>query len=183
MCSSDLLLPAIAGGLARQVDGQLLGYDYWDMDDRPFDANPARSPFFPQRHGTRVASVILAAAPAVRLIPYRYPRPDSGRLVDLITDAAKNGARIVNLAMASNRIEHWDGFRDGVAAHPDILFVVSAGDDNRDLDRRPVYPAAFKADNMLVITSADGFGDPAPGSNWGKGTRWPIDWPVSTRSW
>jgi subtilisin family serine protease len=90
--------------------------------------------------------------------------------VDLITDAAKNGARIVNLAMASNRIEHWDGFRDGVAAHPDILFVVSAGDDNRDLDRRPIYPAAFNIPNMLVIAAADGFGEPAPGSNWGKAT-------------
>ncbi|MFP6742997.1 MAG: S8 family serine peptidase [Alphaproteobacteria bacterium] len=166
----NYLLPAIAGGLARHGDGALVGYDYRDMDARPFDADPARSPFFPQRHGTRVASVILAAAPAVRLIPYRYPRPDSGRLVDLITDAAKNGARIVNLAMASNRIEHWDGFRDGVAAHPDILFVVSAGDDNRDLDRRPIYPAAFNIPNMLVIAAADGFGEPAPGSNWGKAT-------------
>ena len=72
----NYLLPTIAAGLARHGDGTLLGYDYWDMDDRPFDANPARSPFFPQRHGTRVASVILAEAPAVRLIPYRYPRPD-----------------------------------------------------------------------------------------------------------
>jgi subtilisin family serine protease len=166
----NYLLPAIAGGLARQVDGQLLGYDYWDMDDRPFDANPARSPFFPQRHGTRVASVILAEAPAVRLIPYLYPRPDPGRMADLIDHAAAHGPRIVNLAIGSNRAEHWDGFRAGVTAHPDILFVVSAGNDGRDLDRRPVYPAAFVFPNMLVIASADGFGEPAPGSNWGKGT-------------
>ena len=72
--------------------------------------------------------------------------------------------------MGSNRAEHWDGFRAGVTAHPDILFVVSAGNDGRDLDRRPVYPAAFVFPNMLVIASADGFGEPAPGSNWGKGT-------------
>ena len=166
----NYLLPAIANRLARHSDGALLGYDYWDMDDRPFDANPARSPFFPQRHGTRVASVILAEAPAVRLIPYRYPRPDPARMADLIDHAAGHGARIVNLAMGSNRAEHWDGFRAGVAAYPEILFVVSAGNDNRDIDRRPVYPAAFNLPNMLVITSADGFGEPAPGSNWGKAT-------------
>ena len=70
----------------------------------------------------------------------------------------------------SNRPEPWRAFARAMADNPDILFVVSAGNDGRDLDRRPVYPAAFKADNMLVITSADGFGDPAPGSNWGKGT-------------
>ena len=166
----NYLLPAINRRLARDGDGVLLGYDYWDMDDRPFDANPARSPFFPQRHGTRVASVILAEAPAVRLIPYRYPRPDLARLAALVADAASHGARIVNLAMGSNKPAPWRVFAKAMADNPEILFVVSAGNDGRDLDRRPVYPAAFHAENMLVISSADGFGDPAPGSNWGKGT-------------
>ena len=166
----NYLLAKINAGLARDGDGKLLGYDYWDMDDRPFDANPARSPFFPQRHGTRVASVILAEAPGLRLIPYRYPRPDLSRMAALVADAAAQGARIVNLAMGSNQPEPWRAFARAMADNPDILFVVSAGNDGRDLDRRPVYPAAVTANNMLVITSADGFGDPAPGSNWGKGT-------------
>ena len=166
----NYLLPEIASRLARDAAGKLLGYDYWDMDERPFDANPARSPFFPQRHGTRVASVILAEATAARLIPYRYPRPDLSRMAALVADIASHGARIVNLAMGSNKPGPWRAFADAMADHPEILFVVSAGNDNRDLDRHPVYPAAFKAGNMLVITSADGFGEPAPGSNWGKGT-------------
>ena len=166
----NYLLPAINDRLARNGDGGLLGYDYWDMDDRPFDADPARSPFLPQRHGTRVASVILAEAPETRLIPYRYPRPDLSRMAALVADAASHGAAIVNLAMGSNKPGPWQAFAEAMADNPDILFVVSAGNDDRNLDRRPVYPAAFKADNMLVITSADGFGEPAPGSNWGKGT-------------
>lgn len=166
----NYLLPEINRGLARDGDGGLIGYDYWDMDDRPFDADPARSPFFPRRHGTRVASVILAEAPAVRLIPYRYPRPDLSRMAALVAAAASHGARIVNLAMGSNKPAPWQAFAEAMADHPDILFVVSADNDGRNLDRRPVYPAAFKADNMLVISSADGFGDPATGSNWGKGT-------------
>lgn len=166
----NYLLPDINRRLARGGDGALLGYDYWDMDDRPFDADPARSMFFPQRHGTRVASVILAEAPAALLIPYRYPWPDLARLADLVGDAASHEARIVNLAMASNQPEPWRAFAEAMAAHPDMLFVVSAGDDGRDLDRRPVYPAAFEADNMLVIAAADGFGNPAVGSNWGKHT-------------
>ena len=166
----NYLLPDIAASLARDANGKALGFDYWDLDDRPFDAHPVRSPFFPARHGTRVASVILREGPPLRLIPYRYPRPDPARWADLIADAAANGARVVNMAMGSNRTTDWDAFRAGVAAHADILFVVSAGNDGRDIDRRPVYPAAFNLENMIVVTSADGFGAPAPGSNWGKRT-------------
>ena len=166
----NYLLPEINDRLARDGDGALIGYDYWDMDERPYDANPARSPFFPERHGTRVASVILSEAPNSRLLPYRYPRPDLSRMTALVADAASHGARIVNLAMGGNKPEPWQAFAVAMADHPEILFVVSAGNDGRDLDLRPVYPAAFRADNMLVITSADGFGEPAPGSNWGKGT-------------
>ena len=166
----NYLLPEIAARIARDESGRALGFDYWDLDERPFDANPSRSPFFPQRHGTRVASVILGEAPDVRLIPYRYPRSDPARWADLVADAAANGARVVNMAMGSNRAEDWGDFVAAVEAQADILFVVSAGNDDRNIDRRPVYPAAFNLDNMIVVTSADGFGQPAPGSNWGKGT-------------
>ncbi|MEE8122642.1 MAG: S8 family serine peptidase, partial [Alphaproteobacteria bacterium] len=166
----NYLLPEIAAGLARDKNGKALGFDYWDLDDRPFDANPARSPFFPQRHGTRVASVILREAPRVRLIPYRYPRPEPARWTDLVADAAAKGARVVNMAMGSNRAEDWGSFVAAAKAHPGLLFVVSAGNDGRDIDRRPVYPAAFDLENMIVVTSADALGAPAPGSNWGKRT-------------
>ncbi|MCH7888300.1 MAG: S8 family serine peptidase, partial [Proteobacteria bacterium] len=98
------------------------------------------------------------------------PRPDPARWADLVADAAAVGARVVNLAMGSNRAADWGAFVAAVKANPHILFVVSAGNDGRDIDRRPVYPAAFNLDNMIVVTSADGFGAPAPGSNWGKRT-------------
>jgi subtilisin family serine protease len=89
-------------------------------------------------------------------------------MTDLIADAAAKGARIVNLAMGSNDPGDWRAFEAAVRSHPGMLFVVSAGNDGRDIDRRPVYPAGFTLDNMIVVTSADGFGNPAPGSNWGK---------------
>jgi len=166
----NYLLPEIARALARDEDGAILGYDYWDMDARPFDADTARSPFFPQRHGTRVASVLLREGGAVRLIPYRYPRPDPSRWRALIDDAAAKGARIALVPMGSNRAETWADFVAAVKAHPEMLFIVSAGNDGRDLDRRPVYPAAFNLDNMISVGSADGLGRPAEGSNWGART-------------
>jgi hypothetical protein len=89
--------------LARNRAGQAIGFDYWDMDDRPYDIDTSRSAFFPGHHGTRVASVLVRAAPRIRLIPYRYPRPDMSRMGDLVADADRKGTRVVALPMGSNK--------------------------------------------------------------------------------
>jgi hypothetical protein len=163
----NYLLPSIANRLARDGDGAILGFDYWDLDRRPFDSNPVRSPFFPQRHGTRTASLLLREAPVATLIPYRYPRPDMGRMAELIEDAADAGVVVLNMALGGNRPDEWRVFEQAAAAHPDMLFVVSAGNNGRDIDSQPVYPASLTLENMLVVSSADPDGRPAQGSNWG----------------
>ena len=160
-------LPEIAPGLARSRDGQLLGYDFWDDDPRPFDANPAHSPFFPQRHGTRIASILMREAPDSRLVVYRYPRPAMERMSELVEHAADTGVRVVNLSLGSNRIEDWQAFAEAARRHPEILFIASAGNNGRDLDLEPVYPAALDLDNLITVTSGDGAGQLAEGSNWG----------------
>lgn len=163
----NYLLPQIAVHLARGEDGEILGYDFWDMDPRPFDVETSRSPYFPIHHGTTVAGVLLREAPVTRLIPYRYPRPDMRRMGDVIGYAARNGARIVMMPLGSNREIDWRVFALTARQHPEILFVVSAGNDSRDIDADPVYPAALDLENMVVVTSADAFGRLAQGSNWG----------------
>jgi len=164
----NYLLPAIEKHLARDARHRPLGFDFWDMDPRPFDSHPVRSPFFPQRHGTRIASIILREAPGTRLIPYRYPRPDMRRMHQLITDAAEAGARVVNLSLGGNKQDQWTSFEKIARQHTGMLFVVSAGNNGRDIDRHPVYPASLDLDNMLTVTSADLDGYPARGSNWGR---------------
>jgi len=164
----NYLLPDIADRLARAAGGEILGFDYWDLDRRPFDANPVRSPFFPQRHGTRTASLLLQEAPVARLVPYRYPRPEMTRMAELIEDAAADGVVVLNVSLGSNRAEEWRAFEKAAAEHPEMLFVVSAGNNGRDIDSQPVYPAALELENMLVVSSSDFRGRPAPGSNWGQ---------------
>lgn len=162
-------LPKFARRLARGPDGKSLGYDYWDMDARPFDSNPAASPFAPQRHGTEIASIVLREGPKkVRLLPYRYPRPDMKRMADMVKAADKNGAIIVSMPMGSNRKDEWWAFLSAANAHPHMLFIISAGNNGRDIDQSPVYPAAFGMENALVVTSSEKSGWRARGSNWGK---------------
>ena len=164
----NYLLPGLSARLARDGDGRLLGHDYWDLDPRPFDAHPAGSPFFPQRHGTRTATLLAREAPAARIVPYRYPRPEMSRMSELVRDAAAKGVVVVNLSMGSNRREDWEAFAAAARAHPHMLFVLSAGNNQRDIDAQPVYPAALRLGNAITVTSAEHTGDLAPGSNWGR---------------
>ena len=163
----NYLLPEIQSRLARELDGRMIGFDYWEMDDRPFDSHPTRSVFFPQRHGTRIASIILREASSAKILPYRYPRPDMSRMYQLIALIARSGARIVNMSLGSNTARDWDAFEGAARRHPHLLFIVSAGNNNRDIDIEPVYPASLTLKNMVVVTSSAGDGYPAEGSNWG----------------
>ena len=164
----NYLLPEIASRLARDVDGTLVGFDFWDLDARPFDSNPARSAFHPQRHGTRTASLLLEEAPVAALVPYRYPRPHMSRMPDLVAHAAAAGVRIMNISMGSRRRSEWADFETAARAHPEMLFVVSAGNEDADIDETPVYPASLPLDNLLAVTSSDHSGLPARGSNRGR---------------
>ena len=164
----NYLLPEIGSRLARDPDGALVGFDFWDLDRRPFDSHPARSAFYPQRHGTRTAALLLAEAPVAALVPYRYPRNDMSRMRRLVEDAAAAGVRIVNLSMGSRRLSEWADFEAAAREHPEMLFVVSAGNDGADIDEAPVYPASLPLDNLLAVTSADDSGRPAPRANRGR---------------
>ena len=166
----NYLLPEIASRLARDEDGKLVGFDFWDLDARPFDSNPARSAFHPQRHGTRTASLLLEEAPVAALVPYRYPRQAMWRMPDLVEHAAEAGVRVVNISMGSRRRSDWTDFEAAARARPEMLFVVSAGNNGIDIDESPIYPASLPLDNLLAVTSSDDSGLPAHGSNWGRGS-------------
>jgi len=102
------------------------------------------------------------------IVPMRYPRPDMNRMRRLVEDVAGAGIGIVNLSLGGSEAEKWHVFAAAARAHPEILFVASAGNDGRDLDAAPVWPAALGLDNLITVTSADDQGLPARGSNWGR---------------
>jgi len=87
---------------------------------------------------------------------------------ELVEHAAAAGVRVMNISMGSRRRSDWTAFEATARAHPEMLFVVSAGNDGADIDETPVWPAALALDNLLTVTSSDGSGLPAQGSNWGR---------------
>ncbi|MBL4756076.1 MAG: S8 family serine peptidase, partial [Rhizobiales bacterium] len=163
----NYLLPHVSSRLARDNSGTILGWDMFDDDDRPFDGDPGASLLMPRRHGTSVATIILAEAPDARLVPYRHPGRDFGAFRDLIEDIAEGPARIIAMPLGGYHEVDWRAFAGALAAHPELLVVVSAGNDGRDIDAEPVFPASFDIENLLVVTSVDDFGMLPIDSNWG----------------
>ncbi|MEM6678564.1 MAG: S8 family serine peptidase [Pseudomonadota bacterium] len=159
-------LPLFRDRLARDAEGRPLGYDFWDLDPWPYDGDVSRGPFLPIRHGTAVASVLAREAPGAALVPYRFPSGNLERMADLVARAAEAGARVIAMPLGSNRREDWAAFEQAIAGR-DMLAIVSAGNDGRDIDAVPVWPAALTLDNMIVVTSSDAFGRLADRSNWG----------------
>ena len=164
----NYILPGVAARLARADTGEILGFDFHEDDRRPFDLDPSRPVYFPIRHGTAVASIILREAPDARLIPLRYPARKPERFADIIDHIAAGPARIAAMSLGGSKKADWTALGAAIARHPDILFIVSAGNDGRDIDMTPVFPASFDADNILTVTSTNSFGKLPRESNWGK---------------
>lgn len=162
----NYLLPQIAARLARGPDGALLGADLAEHDGRPFDLDPVRGPLFPRRHGTVVASLLLAEAARARLVPFRYPGEDAQGFADLVEAIAQSPARIVAMPLGGYRKADWQPFAAAAARHLELLFIISAGNEGRDIGLDPVYPAAFANENFLIVTSVDAFGRLPADSNW-----------------
>ena len=160
-------LPLVQEQLALGSEGQLIGYDFWDDDDRPFDKDPRKNIFFPLHHGTSVFSVLTRNLGGLKTAVYRFPANNMCRFSDLIEHADRIGVRIINLSMGSNSAEDWECFYESANRHKDILFVVSAGNNGLDIDIHQVFPASFALENMVVVTSSDLFGHLPRHSNYG----------------
>ncbi|NDR57027.1 S8 family serine peptidase [Aliiruegeria sabulilitoris] len=167
----------IAKGLAYNSAGRLIGLDVWENDGRPFDygfpensRDPRISIFNPNRHGSMVASVILDYAPGTAcIVPVRYYPMSTGNEVSKAADFfANQGVKVVSLQ--SSRRQPWPDFQRAMKAHPEMLFVVAAGNNRTDLNRVPLYPPAYQTSNLLVVAgTASNDRSLWKGSNFGSG--------------
>lgn len=172
----NYLLPQVAQRLARDADGAIVGRDFWEGDDLPFDFGlPEDEPdvrlsaFQPPQHGTGVISVFLADAPDnVCPAAYRYsPNDARGEIGAMVDRIASDGVRV--LVMASGRDRPWPDLEAAMRRHPEILFVAASGNDGVDLHDRDLYPMIYEVPNLLVVAASDRDGGLWPRSNRGDG--------------
>lgn len=168
----NYLVPEVAQAMARDSQGNILGFDFREMDDRPFDVDPFKhGPFDPVRHGTSVASILLADGKGnLSLIPYSFPGNDPGRFRLLVGDMRRKGVKLANMSMGSAdpRTEKaWKEIANAIASAPDVLFVIAAGNEGRNIDLSPSYPASFQLPNVMMVGAVNSSGKVSTNSNYG----------------
>jgi subtilisin family serine protease len=119
-------------------------------------------------HGTHVAGIVAAAANAHGVVGIA-PRAklmivkvldagglgNTGGVAEGIRYAAANGARVINCSIGSNVRDPRMDEAVHAAGAANALVVASAGNDSRDIDTEPKYPAAIAAQNLLAVASTD----------------------------
>ncbi len=160
-------LPEISKKISRLSPTKIDGYDFVENDNLPYDIDFVGSPFFPRYHGTSVASIIIKEAPEAVIVPYKFSRKNPCTFGDIVKKLKESKIKIALLAMGSNNINDWQCFLKEAKKSQDILFIVTAGNNNLNIDKNKIYPASFDLENMIVVSSSTLFGDLAKGSNFG----------------
>ncbi|MBS1869213.1 MAG: S8 family serine peptidase [Actinobacteria bacterium] len=166
------------------------------------DGDPTDDDLRDGGHGVHTAGTIGAAgdngigisgvAQNVRIMPLRVcsfytdPNPaNSGTLcpsssqIEAIEYAGAHGARVANMSLGGTTFN--PAVRDAIAANPNVLFVISAGNDGQDNDPggTPHYPCAYDPatsgvpgaiDNVVCVAATDQADRLASFSDYGAAT-------------
>lgn len=155
----DYTLPEVARRLARDGEGEPVAWDLEDRDRKPFDKSKGGTA--PERggDGTLIASLLLGSQ-AVRLVPVRVDASDPVSLARAIAFVAQTPARVAVLAMWGTSRADWEPFRQAATRFKDVLILVPAGPSPQPAEA-PVYPAAFRLDNVLAVAQGAGSAEAA----------------------
>jgi subtilisin family serine protease len=158
---------------ALDLQGQLInGHDYITGTSNPQDQFG---------HGTHVAGIIAAlqnngtgvsgVAPAAKVMPLRVlDQNGSGTDVNVaqaFNDAGAAGVPIVNASLGSTAPSQ--AIEQAIAAHPNTLYVVAAGNNgtNNDDPSSPFYPCDAPEPNVICVGASDQNDQPAYFSDYG----------------
>jgi subtilisin family serine protease len=133
-------------------------------------------------HGTAVASVIAARgdngvglsgmAWNARLMPVKVLHDNgwgtTAAVIAGLDYAIDEGARIVNMSLNGSSPSQALEEAIGQAEARGVLVVTSAGNDGRNRDRVPSYPASDRSSSVITVASTDRAGALAPGSAFGR---------------
>jgi len=153
----DYTLPSLAQHLARDGEGELIGWDVEDRDRQPLDKS--RGDTRPEWGGDGTAIANFLSVDGTRLVPVRVNPADPVSLARAVAFVAQTPARVAIVPMWGAKREAWEPFRQAASRFKDILLIVPAGAGSE-----PVYPAALGLDNVLAVehraatADAPGFG-------------------------
>lgn len=117
----DYTVPEIAGRLARDGEGEIVGFDLIDGDRRPYAALAV-----PPDAAARAVHIVLSGARASRLVVFRADGAELTSIGRAIAMAAMSPARVVLLDAQAGATLRWEGLAAVSQRLADRLVVLAA---------------------------------------------------------
>lgn len=146
----DYRQSALSAKLARDGEGELIGWDMIDDSRRPFDAGSGTAPSEHGGDATALANLLLADAAPMRLAPVRVEPTTPASLARAAVFVAQTGGRVALVPMWGRDAARWEPFRLAAIRNPNVLFILAAADGT---DAENAFPAAFGLDNAIVVSA------------------------------
>lgn len=157
----------------KDDDGNGYIDDYYGINTlvRDSEGKATTDPMDKHGHGTHVAGIIGAVQNngkgvagvsekvklmGIRTVPGRGDEKDVD-VIEAFIYAAKNGAKIINCSFGKNHNEGGKSVQeaiDYIFKEYGTLVIAASGNSRRSIDRRPVYPASFTNESLLVVASS-----------------------------
>ena len=144
----DYTIPQIAARLARDGEGEIIGWDFIDNDRRPW-----RKHEDDEHLAFVIWTLLQPPLPARRLILIRASAAQPQSIVEAVKFVARTPARIVMLP-SENR-PPLSLLREAAARFPDLLFVVPA----LLAETEPTLPVHLRPNIILVRPNREGAAD------------------------
>ena len=119
-------------------------------------------------NGTGISGIVSDGSVKIMVLKALGGRDGSGTtssVIRAIQYAEANGASICNLSMGT---ESYDRALRQTIEDSDMLFVISAGNDGKNTDESPCYPAGFDLDNIISVANLRPDGALHATSNYGQ---------------
>lgn len=138
--------------LARDGEGDIIGLDLIDNDNRPYAATA-----LPGNEAGAVDTIlarrILSTYRHARLVPVRVDPNDKVMLARALAFTAATPARIVAVPLWSDSKDTWEFFQQAAEQAPDQLVILPAGDADAIAQGRPQWPGALNLKGALIVAT------------------------------